>query len=247
MMEFLNGFGVVYGVALLCVLEMAVKGMISHTYRRLLKAAGDMGHSDHRLIKAMRVKFETCYQLKIGVPNVGVFVEKYLRHYRVLGLRIKTWEAFCSQCMLLAMIGSLGGGIWAMIADMGRSVIFANLFSGVLGNDIILLSDCFFGIHNKWDTLRVDLMDFLENIYKPRLENEAFHPQRLEEYQREYFAEEWDRQREDPDAPGKVVSLIPKETETAPAEEAEPAPSLSFEFTKEEEEVLRDVIREYMG
>ncbi|MCH5266058.1 MAG: hypothetical protein J1F02_09175 [Lachnospiraceae bacterium] len=246
MAEFLNHYGVVYGVALLCVLEIAVKGMLGHTYRRLIKAARDMGHSRHRLINALRMKFETCYQLKIGVPNVEVFVEKYLRHYRVFGLYIKTWETFCNQCMLLAMIGSFGGGIWAMVLDLERSVIFASLFAGVLGNGIILLFDCFFGIGNKLEILRIDMMDFLENIYKPRLENETFHTQMMKEYQQEYFTESWEEQG-DSRPSEKIVSLMSRETETAPAEESEPERMLSFEFTKEEEEVIRDVIREYMG
>lgn len=231
MTEFMNHYGIVYGVLLLCVLEILAKGMLSHTYGRLIKAARDMGRSEHRLMKTLRVKFEACYKLKIGVPNVEIFVEKYLRHYRVLGLHLKTWEAFCNQCMLLAMMGSLGGGIWAMIQGMNQAVIFSGLFAGILGNGCILLFDGMYGVHNKRELLRVDMMDFLENIYKPRLENETFHSQMLEEYQQEYFDEERKM--------AKVVSLVSKEEE--------PRAEIPIEFTKEEEEVIRDVIREYMG
>lgn len=232
MTELLNHYGIVYGVVLLCFLEIIAKGMLSHTYKRLMNAAKDMGHSEHRLMKSLRVKFETCYKLKIGVSNVDIFVEKYLRHYRVMGLHLKTWEAFCNQCMLLAMIGSLGGGIWAMIQGLNQRVIFLSLFAGILGNGIILLFDGLYGVQNKRELLRIDMMDFLENIYKPRLENETFHSQMMEEYQQEYFDK-------DADKIAKVVNLVPREEEQGP--------ELSIDFTKEEEEVIRDVIREYMG
>ncbi|MCH5251563.1 MAG: hypothetical protein J1F22_01200 [Lachnospiraceae bacterium] len=234
MREFLNYYGVVYGVIALCMLEILTKGMLSHTYKRLLKAAKDMGHSEHRLMKSLRMKFETCYKLKIGVPNVEIFVEKYLRHYHVLGLHLKTWETFCNQCMLLSMIGSFGFGIWAMIINSSPEVIFSSLFVGVLGNGIVLLFDGLFGIGSKRELLRIDMMDFLENIYKPRLENETFHSQMMEEYQQEYF--DFDKEIE---KQAKVVNLVPKEEETIPG--------LSIDFTKEEEEVIREVIREYLG
>lgn len=231
MTEFMNHYGIVYGVLLICALEVLLKGILSHTYRRLIRAAKDMGRSEHRLMKSLRVKFEACYRLKIGVPNVNIFVEKYLRHYRVLGLHLRTWEALCNQCMLLTMMGSLGGGILAMIKGLEQGVIFSSLFAGILGNGVILLFDGIYGVHNKRELLRVDMMDFLENIYKPRLENETFHSQMMEEYQHEYFDDDIEKA-------AKVVNLVPKE---------ELKPEVPIEFTKEEEEVIRDVIREYMG
>lgn len=231
MIWFLEHYGIVYVAGAFCLLEILVKGMLHRTYCRLTKAASNMGQSEHRLMKSLRVKFDTCYQLKIGVPNVEIFVEKYLRHYRVLGLYIQTWEAFCNLCMLLAMLVSLGGGIFTMFLGIEETVVFAGLGSGIAGNGIILLFDCLYGVSNKRELLRIDMMDFLENIYKPRLENETFHSQMLTEYQQEYFDEA--------DRDGKVVSLNSRENTKTP--------DYQVEFTKEEEEVIREVIREYMG
>lgn len=231
MMWFLEHYGIVYTVAAICLLEVLVKGMIHRTYCRLEKAAGNIGRSEHRLMKALRVKFDTCYQLKIGVPNVEVFVEKYLRHYRVFGLHIRTWESFCSLCMLLAMLLSLGGGIFTLYLGMDQEVVFLSLGCGIAGLGLILFFDCLFGVNQRRELLRIDILDFLENIYKPRLENETFHSQMMEEYQQEYFDE--------PGNGGKVVSLNSREDTKEP--------EYAIEFTKEEEEVIREVIREYMG
>lgn len=231
MISFLEHYGIAFIAGALCLLEILVKGMLYATYRRLARAAANMGQSEHRMMKVLRAKFDTCYQLKIGVPNVELFVEKYLRHYRVMGLYIQTWDSFCSLCMLLAMLVSLGGGIFTMLLGMDNRVVFAGLGSGVLGNGVILLFDCLYGIHNKRELLRIDMLDYLENIYKPRLENETFHSQMLTEYQQEYFDENG--------RDSKVVSLGGRETAKTP--------DYGIEFTKEEEEVIREVIREYMG
>ena len=229
MTEFVKENLLAMGVLALCGLEILTKGMVSHTYRRLLRAVDDMGHSEHPMIKSLCRKFEMCYQLRIGVPNVDIFVEKYLCHYRVLGLRFKSWEGFGNLCMLLAMLGSLGGGVAAMVLQLDWQVMLWSICAGVAGVGAILLFDCLFGINAKREMLRVDMIDYLENVFKPRLENETFHAPMMEQYQREYFDEEADRS-------DKVVNFVPKSGEAG-----------AIEFTEEEEAVIRDVIREYMG
>lgn len=223
---------VVMGVAGVCLLYFLVKLALRHTYKRLLKAARDMGHSQHRLMKTLCKKFDTCYQLKIGVPNVSLFVEKYLRHYRVLGIHLKTWENVTNLCVVFVMVSSMGSGIWAMMHDMPSATVFFQLLSGVIGTGLLLLLDYIWNTGNQWDLLVVDITDYLENICKPRMENETFHPLEVEQYRREYF-------EEDGDALGKVVNLVPKEKDMVTAED--------IAFTKEEENVIREVIQEYLG
>ncbi len=233
MTDFLSEFGMVDVTVGLCLLGGLVKGMLSHTYTRLVRASRDIGHSRHRLMKNLCNKFNTCYQLKIGVPDVPVFVEKYLRHYTLLGVRLRVWEALGQFLMLASMILSFGGAVCSMAWNLNADIVYATLFAGIMGNGMLLLIDCLFHLSEKKDLLRVDIVDYLENVYKPRLENETFHPEIVEKYQQEYFEPEVE-----PDRQGKVVNLMPRELESR-----EPVP---VEFTKEEEKIIRDVLREYM-
>lgn len=223
---------VAMGVAGVCLLYFLVKMIVRHTYKKLIRASRDMGHSRNRLMKTLRMKFDTCYQLKIGVPNVPLFVEKYLRHYRVLGVHLKTWENFTSLCVIFVMVSSMGSGIWAMMHELPSSIVFLQLLSGVLGTGFLLLCDYLWNTVNQWDTLVVDITDYLENICKPRLENETFHPVDVEKYRKEYF-------EEGQEALNKVVNLVPKEKD--------PVTMKEIEFTPEEEDVIREVIQEYLG
>ena len=232
MTEWIEGQYVVAGVAGICLLYFLVKMILRHTYRRMLKAVRDMGHSHHKLMKTLVMKFNTCYQLKIGVPNVSLFVEKYLRHYRVMGIYLKTWENLTSLCIVMVMVSCMGSGIWAMMEELPSSTVFFQLFAGVVGTGLLLLVDYLWDTANQWDLLVVDMTDYLENICKPRLENEVFHPADVENYRQEYFEEEQE-------ALHKVVNFVPKEKDTVTAED--------ITFTPEEESVIREVIQEYLG
>lgn len=220
------------GVAGICLLCFLVKMILRYTYKRLIKEARDMGHSSHKLMKTLRLKFETCYQLRIGVPNVTLFVEKYLRHYRVMGIHLRTWENFTSLCVVLVMVSSMAGAIWAMMHGLPSGIVFFQLLAGVLGTGVLLLCDYVWNTGNQWELLLVDVTDYLENICKPRLENETFHPVEVEKYRKEYFDKEQD-------ALHKVVNLVPKERD--------PVTAGDIEFTPEEEVVIREVIQEYLG
>lgn len=92
MTEWIQKQYVVAGIAAVCLVSMLVKCLIRHKYRAMLREVQDMGHSKHKLVKSMVMKFDACYKLKMGVPNVSLFVKKYLWHYRMMGLYMKTWE-----------------------------------------------------------------------------------------------------------------------------------------------------------
>lgn len=97
---------------------------------------------------------------------------------------------------------------------------------------VLLLIEYIANTSNLFDMLQVDITDYLENICKPRLENELFHAEHLSEYQREYFDETPEQ---------KVVDFSRKRME--PAE----LTADDLTFTKEEESVIREVIQEYLG
>jgi hypothetical protein len=232
MTEFLNSYGAVYVVLACCLVGVLVKGMVSCTYGRLIRGAKDMGNSKHPGMKNLCNRFQACYELRLGVPDVSVFVGNYVKQYRLLGLQLQSWEAFSNFCLIFSMMTAMGCSLWGMAYHLEESIVYSSLLSGIFGNGILLVADCLANINGKKELLQLDVTDYLVNFYKPRLENEVFHPGATEEYRQEYFSEE-------PEAAGKVVNLVPRE--------GEKKNSLSIEFTKEEEEIIRDVIREYMG
>ena len=220
MTEWIQKQYVVAGIAAVCLVSMLVKCLIRHKYRAMLREVQDMGHSK--------------YKLKMGVPNVSLFVKKYLWHYRMMGLYMKTWENINGFCLVIVMAGSMASGIFAMMQGMSAAIVFSQLLAGVFATGVLLLIEYIANTSNLFDMLQVDITDYLENICKPRLENELFHAEHLSEYQREYFDETPEQ---------KVVDLDFSKKKTEPNK----LTSEDLTFTKEEESVIREVIQEYLG
>ena len=128
----------------------------------------------------------------------------------------------------------MASGIFAMMQGMSAAIVFSQLLAGVFAAGVLLLTEYIANTSNLFDMLQVDITDYLENICKPRLENELFHAEHLSEYQREYF---------DKTPEQKVVDLDFSKKKTEPNK----LTSEDLTFTKEEESVIREVIQEYLG
>lgn len=95
-----------YVMGILMVLGILAK-LVSHfTVRRMVKAAGEIQKSNHRLMKLVKAKFEHASMISDKVQNVEAFVDKYIYEYKVFGVRLCGWRSFPKK--VLWMIGILG-------------------------------------------------------------------------------------------------------------------------------------------
>lgn len=85
------------------------------TLRRLVRAAGNMSKSTHKLIKLVRAKYEHALMLHDRVENAEAFVEKYIYEYRGFLLRIHTWRQLEVQSIWFSgILAAFGGIVWYM-------------------------------------------------------------------------------------------------------------------------------------
>lgn len=73
---------VMYVMAAVGILGVLAKIVNRMTLYRLIKAAGNMPKSTHKLMKLVKAKYEHACMAHESVENVGVFVEKYIYEYR---------------------------------------------------------------------------------------------------------------------------------------------------------------------
>ena len=196
------------------IIKLGVNGM----YRKLVRAAGQMGKSEHPLMKMLLKKFETCYQLKMGVENVEVFVDKYLNSYKKAGIHLYTWEILGEVLFGITLLTSLLSNLYITVISF--------LLIGIAMCGLIILEDIILNVRFKRQQLMVEIRDYLENIYKPRLENQVFRSEEMEEYHREYFEEER----------AQLDELLSMKQECP----------FTIEFTTEEEAIIEEVLKEYI-
>lgn len=94
-------FYVMGGLMLLGVLAKAV----SHfTVRKMVKEAGEIHKSNHRLMRLLKAKFEHASMVSDRVQNVEAFVNKYIYEYRVMGMRLGAWRTFPKKILWLTFV-----------------------------------------------------------------------------------------------------------------------------------------------
>lgn len=158
-----------YLMAVIGVLGVLAK-LVNHlTLRRLVKAAGNMPKSTHKLIKLVRAKYEHACMIHDSVENIDAFVEKYIYEYRGFLFRIHTWR----QIELLSVwfsgiLAALGASAHYLSFGFTESVyqyIAAGVAEVILLSVVIRLTDEPYKIN----AVKMYMVDYLENICALRL------------------------------------------------------------------------------
>lgn len=175
----------IYALLGLCGIGILIKLMTNFVYIRLVKASGNMSASKNKLIKQMKLKFETFYKLKIGVNNVDIFVDKYVYKYKICGLLLSTWENISGLMLILCLLTAPIFSILGLILDCGENSILYTFFTGVCTSATLILVDNLFNISSKRQIIKLNIKDYLENYLKARLEQEAANPEAFAQYRTE--------------------------------------------------------------
>ena len=139
--------------------------IVNHfTLNRLVKAAGNMPKSTHRLIKLVRAKYEHACMIRDSVENIDAFVEKYIYEYRGFLFRIHTWrQVEILSVWFAGILAALGASVLYFYSGFSESVyqyIAAGTAEVVLLSVVMRLSDEPY----KVNAVKMYMTDYLENI-----------------------------------------------------------------------------------
>ena len=225
----------IYAMLGIGILGLFADLICSIIYQRLLKASFDMGNSENKLLKQMRLRFETCYQLKLKVNNVDSFVDKHVNRHKFLGIFLCTWERICGQMIAISMTIAIVGGFLAYYFNCGQNAFLYTLGMGIIVVTVLIAAQIIFDISKKKQFLYCNIKEYLENYLKAKLENELLTPEEMEAYRNAYF-------EEDREAKKKEKALAAKrEREEARKTKAEIAAA------KEQEKLIEEILREYLA
>ena len=179
---------IIYVFAGLCALGILIRFILNMVYIYLVKESDKLGSTNNKLLKHMKMKFETCYKLNIGVNNVDTFVDKSLTKYKFCGLLLSTWENFSGQVLLLSFLIIPISAVFGVVFEISRDQILYTGAVGVLVGAALILVDKMTNLSVKKQMIRLNLLDYLENFCKVRLEHEKSQPEKLEQFRMEYMA-----------------------------------------------------------
>ena len=164
---------IAYLMAAAGVLGILAKIINQITLHRLVKSAGNMPKSTHRLIKLVRSKYEHACMIRDSVENIDAFVEKYIYEYRGFLFRIHTWRQIEILSVWFAgILAALGASVLYFTSGFSESVyqyIAAGIAETVLLSVVMRLSDEPY----KVNAVKMYMVDYLENICTFRLKRQG--------------------------------------------------------------------------
>lgn len=163
---------IIYLMTGIGVLGILAKIINQLTLYRLVRAAGNMPKSTHRLIKLVRAKYEHACMIHDSVENVDAFVKKYIYEYRGFLFRIHTWRQIEVLSVWFAgILAALGASVHYLSSGLTETVyqyIAAGIAEMVLLSVVMRLSDEPYKIN----AVKMYMVDYLENICAFRLKKQ---------------------------------------------------------------------------
>ena len=155
----------------LIIISIVGQVLIGAIYQRLINEAENLSTTDNKHLKLCKLKFQNCYQLNGNVPNIPVFVDKFISRLTLFGLSLNSLRRLASQMIMLAVFTSGCGVCFGIIAGETMFRLLPYYILAIVGLYIYFSVAALVDIPNCRETLKINLMDHLENHLLSRLKN----------------------------------------------------------------------------
>lgn len=170
-MEYFNQRFIMVAAVLFMVISILYQIAIGIMYQRMIQATDSMTGTDNKLLKQCKEKFIYCYQLNGGVPNIPVFVEKYINRIHFMGMSMNFVKHLSGQLML-AGVFIAGFGVCKGIMEGERFLTLLPYYIVCLFGIYLFLSiSAIVDMPGRRQSLKTNLTDYLENHIAERLEH----------------------------------------------------------------------------
>lgn len=225
------------GMGAYAILAAGLLGFISsllaaHGYKRTLKQIDRMEKTKNPFLTGLKKKIESTRKNKEEIRNLHSFLERQTFGCRILGIRNELLESFSFR---MAGISLLLGGVLAFFSYSmhwpTETITFYGA-AGVLAAVVLWVQAGLIDFKDKRRRLTLYLEDYFENTYV------------IEETNKEALEQEKLKRRKEIDYLKQSLDRIAAGRETPPEVEEI---KQEFHFTKEEEEVLEEIFKEYFA
>lgn len=150
-------------------LSMFVRLLLGLLYINLIREADNMASTENKQLKQCKLKFANCYQMSNGVPNIQVFVDKFLNRMSFLHLSYGALYHLSGQLMLLSVVFSGIGICRSIMAGRTLGDVLPFYIVSFFGMYIYFSVSTVVDVKGKRRILKVNLVDYLENHFAPRI------------------------------------------------------------------------------
>lgn len=152
---------------LLSIICQIVMGVI---YHKLIWETENMSTTTNKNLQKLKLKFTSCRQLHDSVPNVPVFVDKFINQIKIGRLPLSFLKHVSGQLTLLSVLVAGIGACLGIIHGEDFFQIAPFYLISFLGLYCYFAVSSLIDITGKVKILHTNLVDYLENHLASRLE-----------------------------------------------------------------------------
>lgn len=157
-------------MGLFLVLSILTRLALGVLYQRLIRETDNMAITGNKLLKQCKLKFANCFQLNNGVPNIPVFVDKFINRLMIGRLTFDAIYHLSGQLMLLSVVCSGIGVCKSIVQGKLLGEILPFYIVSFLGLYLYFSVSAVVDIKGKKRVLKVNLVDYLENHLSTRID-----------------------------------------------------------------------------
>lgn len=241
-----------YVMGVLLAFGVLAKLISSFTVRRMVRAAGEIHKSNHKLMKLVKAKFEHASMVSDKVQNVEAFVDKYLYEYRVMGIHLNAWRAIPKHVLwLIAILGVFAVFESYSIGGFGDLMVKYIQWTGIFVMFLFLL---YFIAEDKsrLQAAKNYMVEYLENVCIHRYAklNKAAQTEEKEEQEELPEAKAEGEELSEADGSAEAELQLAKQMEEQAAEEMKLQLAEEMreeERNKEQEMRIRAILQEFLA
>lgn len=220
-----------FAILTLLLCSIICQLLLGVTLHRLIRETENMSATKNKSLQQLKLKFTGCTQLRETIPNVPVFVDKYINQLCIGKISVTFLKHLSGQLTLLAVLVAGIGACLGIIKDESFFVIAPFYLISFLGLYLYFAAASLVDLPGKINILRTNLVDYLENHLANRLGQTRLN-MRMTEMEEEKASDQ-------KEAHGSAK----KESAASPnAERPKNAPA----FTPSEAEELELLLREFL-
>lgn len=141
-------------------------------YQNMISQSDNMSTTENKFLKECKQKYADHYKLNGKMINTEVFVDKFLQKISIAGIRLGRLNYISGQFMMLSVLLT---GISVCLALAAGNTLFQIIpyyLISILGLYLYFSISGMIDLPEKRKTLKINLVDYLENHFVPRLETE---------------------------------------------------------------------------
>lgn len=148
--------------ALFAILSRLILGII---YDVLLKETENIGISKAKFSRNYKEKVESVVQVEHFVNNAAIYVEKYIRKQRCLGISLRGFKQMSIRCLLLSVILNAFTSAVAIIKEMQMELILWSILINIIAVLLFFFAESIIDSDYKYAGIKINMQNYIENDY----------------------------------------------------------------------------------